>query len=153
VGFGGRKKEEVKYYSAHPTGLKVPTEHGYKVLQLRARKERLIELACAIISTLDERFEYVFQIVTIKAGAGLATYDPNRERKLLARIKKSSKGLIPSVSAENIWQEIMTQAKAWQDQIRDSLNSIPVENPTAELDRYRKQLDIADANLIDYLAE
>ncbi len=65
-----------------------------------------------IVRLLNQRTEYVLKIGEIKRAAGQEIYAPQRERAVLDRIARLSKGPLPAESLHHIYREIMSSALA-----------------------------------------
>ena len=67
-----------------------------------------------IIGLLNERAEYVSQLIPLKAKANQAVRDPKREAEVLAKLKALNKGPLPDESIVRIYEAIMAEMRALQ---------------------------------------
>ena len=82
--------------------------------ELRVYRKEIDKVDNKLIKLLNERGRIVQKIGKIKKQVNLDIYQPEREKKIIERIKSKSK-ILKNTSVENIWREIINACKVIQD--------------------------------------
>lgn len=76
--------------------------------EMNAVREKLDELDERLVLLINDRARLVQQIGKVKAAAGLQVYVPDRERKVLDRVKKLNRGPLDNRAIQLIYRELMS---------------------------------------------
>lgn len=71
-----------------------------------------------ILALLSKRAEVVTDVARAKQAAHVATYDPERERQVLARLTAKSDGRFPPEAIRAVYREVMSACLALQEPVR-----------------------------------
>jgi len=80
-------------------------------------RKRIDELDDDILKLLDERAHVVTDVARAKRAAGLPTYDPERERRVLERLTERAAGFPPD-AIRAVYREVMSACLALQEPIK-----------------------------------
>ncbi|MHA1294344.1 MAG: prephenate dehydratase [Promethearchaeota archaeon] len=92
------------------------SENREKEKDLKRYREQIDEIDHKIIELINERGKIVLKISEIKKDLHLKTYQPQREKEIIERIKSKSE-ILKSKNIEAIWKEIMGACKDIQGTI------------------------------------
>jgi len=81
-------------------------------------RERIDELDAKIVNLLNERAGVVIEIGKLKRDGDWAIYAPDRERKVLDRVRRLNAGPLPDSCLEAIWRELMSVRLAVERPLR-----------------------------------
>ncbi len=81
-------------------------------------RQRIDELDKQIVELLNQRAEVVIDVGKLKAREGTPIYAPDREKAVLDRIRKTSRGAIPDRALVAIWRELMSASFALEKPLR-----------------------------------
>ena len=86
---------------------------------LSSLRQRIDELDGQIVKLLNERARVVVEIGSIKRTRGEAPiYAPDREQRVLQRIREANDGPLPDACLESIWRELMSGSFALERPLR-----------------------------------
>jgi chorismate mutase/prephenate dehydratase len=86
---------------------------------LSSLRQRIDELDDQLVKLLNERARVVEEIGSIKRTGGEAPiYAPDREQRVLQRIRQVNKGPLPDACLEAIWRELMSGSFALERSLR-----------------------------------
>jgi chorismate mutase/prephenate dehydratase len=71
-----------------------------------------------ILALLEKRAAVVTDVARAKQAAHVATYDPERERQVLARLTAKSDGRFPADAIRAVYREVMSACLALQEPVR-----------------------------------
>jgi chorismate mutase/prephenate dehydratase len=77
-------------------------------------RNRINTIDDQILALLEQRADVVALVAREKARAGIATYDPEREREVLDRLAKKGAGRFPRESIVAVYREVMSACLAIQ---------------------------------------
>ncbi|MBI1371354.1 MAG: prephenate dehydratase [Phycisphaera sp.] len=87
--------------------------------QLADLRQRIDALDEKIVQMLNERANVVVEIGKLKQSDGKTPiYAPDREQRVLERIRKANKGPLPNACLEAIWRELMSGSFALERPLR-----------------------------------
>jgi len=72
----------------------------------------------AILALLDQRAELARQVASAKRETNAATYDPERERAVLARLEAKGAGRFPREAIRAVYREVMSACLALQEPMK-----------------------------------
>ena len=81
-------------------------------MQLKKLRAMIDVIDEKILKLLNERAKQVVKVGKLKNKKNLATYSPEREASMLARLKKINKGPFKSKDIENVFSEILSISRA-----------------------------------------
>jgi chorismate mutase/prephenate dehydratase len=76
------------------------------------------EIDDAILALLDQRAELARQVASAKRDAHATTYDPERERAVLARLEAKGAGRFPREAIRAVYREVMSACLALQEPMK-----------------------------------
>jgi chorismate mutase/prephenate dehydratase len=85
--------------------------------QLRGRID---EVDAGILDLLTRRAALVQQVGGVKMKTGLDFYIPHREKKIIARLQKKNKGILPPAAIESIYREILSACRSLESRLKIS---------------------------------
>lgn len=95
-----------------------PTPTRAKPQELQIHRDRIDALDAELVQLLNERAREVVEIGILKrAGAG-PIYAPDREQRVLQRIREHNQGPLPDACLEAIWRELMSGSFALERPLR-----------------------------------
>jgi len=71
-----------------------------------------------ILALLEQRADVARDVAIAKRDAHIATYDPERERQVLARLEAKSAGRFPPEAIRAVYREVMSACLALQESVR-----------------------------------
>ena len=81
-------------------------------------RARIDELDSRLVDLLNERAEVVIEIGKLKRDGDWAIYAPEREQKVLDRVRRQNAGPLPDRCLEAIWRELMSGSFALERPLR-----------------------------------
>ncbi|MBN2455358.1 MAG: prephenate dehydratase [Sedimentisphaerales bacterium] len=87
-------------------------------MSLEELRKKIDEIDNKLVGLLNERAEIVVEIGKIKNKAESPAYSPDREKQVLAKITKASKGPLPEKCLVAIWRELMSGSLALERPLR-----------------------------------
>lgn len=81
-------------------------------MSLSDHRQAIDKLDCQIVKLLNERTKHVLEIGHIKQRSGQEIYAPHRERAVLQRVCKFSRGPLTPEAIKAIYREVMSSALA-----------------------------------------
>jgi len=87
-------------------------------MSLSTIRTTIDEIDDAILSLLAKRASLIRDVAQAKQAADAATYDPERERAVLARLDAKGAGLFPRDSIRAVFREVMSGCLALQEPAR-----------------------------------
>ena len=79
-----------------------------KIEELRTKIDKI---DASILELLNDRMDLVHEIGLIKNESKESVYRPEREREIIARLNKLSKGKLKTEAIKSIFQEIFSVAR------------------------------------------
>ena len=83
-------------------------------MELKKYRDQLNDIDDEILALLQKRADIAKQVGSVKAGAGVEIYSPQREREIRNRLKAQNGGKFPEAALEKIWTEIFSASRALQ---------------------------------------
>ncbi|MBN1345731.1 MAG: prephenate dehydratase [Phycisphaerae bacterium] len=87
-------------------------------MTLEELRQKINGLDKEIVELLNQRAEVVIEIGKLKAKDGSPIYAPDREKEILERIRKTSRGSIPDRALVAIWRELMSASFSLEKPLR-----------------------------------
>jgi chorismate mutase/prephenate dehydratase len=81
-------------------------------------RRRIDAIDDEILALLESRADVAREVAREKASTGSATYDPERERAVLARLEARSAGRFPREAIRAVFREVMSACLAVQEPVR-----------------------------------
>jgi len=85
---------------------------------LKKLRQRIDKIDQELLRLLNERGRWVQGVGAIKAQTQQAIFSPERERELLARLKKLNRGPLPPEAVEAIFMEVVNVSRTLQKALR-----------------------------------
>lgn len=74
-------------------------------------RDRIDNIDDRIAELLNERASCAIEIGRLKRGSGLAIHNPERERQILERIERNSKGPLASAALKRLFGHIIEETR------------------------------------------
>jgi chorismate mutase/prephenate dehydratase len=104
----------------------------------------------AILALLDQRADLARQVAKAKLETGAATYDPERERAVLARLEAKGGGRFPREAIRAVYREVMSACLAVQEPMTVAfLGPVGTFTHAAALDMFGLAVRYVEAATID----
>ena len=83
-------------------------------MTLEKLRARIDALDSKLVKLLNDRAGIALEIGRIKRGKGIATHIPSREKAILARVNRLSRGPMSKASLRSVYREIMAACRECQ---------------------------------------
>lgn len=81
-------------------------------------RARIDDVDRQIVELLNRRARHALEMARCKHRAGRAVYAPERERRVLSRLREQSQGPLPAESLEHVFREIISGCRSLQGQLQ-----------------------------------
>ncbi|HDM78488.1 MAG TPA: type I 3-dehydroquinate dehydratase [Deltaproteobacteria bacterium] len=114
---------------------------------LEEYRKKIDEIDDQLLSLLESRMELVQEVAKLKKSSHLPVIDFKRERSILDRLSQKGKGILPLVTLQNIYREILGASRSYQtaSMLPDDLETSVGFNPMLCLSiMERENKDVVD---------
>ncbi len=87
--------------------------------QIEDVRVRINQTDQQLLQILSQRAAHVLAIGQIKSAAGMAVYDPNRERKILERIRELNPGPLSDEAIARLFERIIDESRALERHVTE----------------------------------
>jgi len=87
-------------------------------MDIKSLREKIDKLDNQILKLLNQRIVAVREIAKLKEKAKQEFYAPHREKKIVERLLKKNKGLLPNEALRGIFQEILNASRSIEKKLR-----------------------------------
>ncbi len=103
---------------SRPEETSSPLDPEASRAELDRLRQRIDEVDRAILERLNERAELVTHVGRLKAGHGIAVYEPARERRIVDGLRDDNPGPFPSDAIGPVFREIISGTRSLEQPVR-----------------------------------
>jgi chorismate mutase len=74
-------------------------------------RENIDEVDTVLVKLLNQRAQWALDIGDVKKGAGIAIYQPDREKKVLDEVQRKNKGPLGHAAVQRLFERIIDESR------------------------------------------
>src|SRR5579883_367452 len=98
--------------------VRLRTASAGRLMSLDDLRKKIDAIDDELLALLDARATVAADVARAKQAAHVATYDPERERQVLARLESKSGGRFPREAIRAVYREVMSACLALQEPVK-----------------------------------